>query len=74
MLPNYKEVRGVVIKKYRSIFGKYVLLLEENGIKTKIYVNETMFHYAALDSKWTIGHINGTLINMTPGFSRNTDE
>lgn len=74
MLPNYKEVRGVVVKKYRNIFGKYVLLLEEKGIKTKIYVNETMYHYVALDSTWTIGHINGNLINMSLGLSQNTDE
>ena len=26
---NYKEHRGSLIKKYRSVFGKYVMVIDE---------------------------------------------
>jgi len=74
MIDNYKDVRGIVFRKYRSIFGKYVLVMEEKGQKTKIFVGQSLYEHVKLGSKWTIGHINGQLINMRPGFCNNPDE
>lgn len=74
MTRNYKDVRGVVFRKYRNIWGKYILLMDENGTRTKIYVGKSLFEYIELGSKWTIGHMDGNLINIRPGFCENEDE
>lgn len=74
MNQNYKEVRGVLIKKYRNILGKYIFVLEDNGIQTKIFVGKALFEKAELNTDWTIGHIEGKLVNIRPGFCKNPDE
>ena len=74
MLKNYKEVRGILIKKYRNIWGQYIIVIDEDGIKSRISVNEALYTIAELGTKWTIGHIKGSMINHRPGFCKNTDE
>lgn len=74
MIKNYKEIRGILIKKYRNILGQYIFVLEENGIKSKICVGKMIYIKADLSTKWTIGHIGGKLVNIRPGFCENTDE
>ena len=72
MQKKYKDISGVLIRKYRNLFGKYVL--EEDGQKTKIYVGKMMFKDVEVGTKWTIGHINGRLINMRPGVHKVSDK
>lgn len=74
MIRNYKEVRGVLSKKYRNILGKYVFVMDENGRKTEIFVGKALFDKAELNTRWTIGHIQGQIINIRPGFCKNPDE
>ena len=74
MTSNYKEVRGILFKKYRNIVGKYIFVMDENGKKTKIFVGRALFDKAELNSKWTMGHIDGRLINIRPGFCKNEDD
>lgn len=74
MLKGYKEIRGTLIKKRRSIFGKYVFILEENGVKQKINVGKMIFERVEVGTEWTIGHINGNIINIRQGLCENTDE
>ena len=73
MIGDYKEVRGIVYKKYRSVFGKYVLVMDENGRKTKLFPGKSIYEFMEFGSKWTIGHIHGQLINIRPGFCKNED-
>lgn len=73
-LHNYKDVEGILVRKYRNIFGKYVFVMDENGIKTKIFVGKGLYEMTKLGTKLTMGHINGRLINIRPGFCKNTDE
>lgn len=74
MMRDYKDVRGIVAGKYRNIWGKYILLMEENGKRTKIFVSQSFYERIELGSKWTIGHINGTLINIRPGYCQDEDD
>ena len=74
MISNYREVRGVVDRKYRSIWGKYVLIMNDNVAKTKIFPGKSLYEYMELGSSWTIGHINGQIINIRPGFCEDSDE
>jgi len=71
---NYKEHRGCLIKKYRSVFGKYVMVIDENGEKSKVYVGKCIYEDTKLGSILTIGEINRKLINIRPGICKNTDK
>ncbi len=74
MLKNYKEIRGILIRKYRNIWGQYLFVIDEEGIKSRVSVNETLYKKAELGTKWTIGHIDGNLINSRHGICKNVDE
>ena len=73
-MEKYKETRGILIKKYRNVLGQYVFVLDENGVKSKVRVGKMIYLEAELNTKWTIGHIDGKLINIRPGFCKNIDE
>ena len=74
MMKGYKEVRGILVKKKRTVFGKYIFVLDENGMKSRIYVGKMIFEKAELYTKWTIGHINGKVVNVRPGFCKTEDD
>ena len=71
---KYKEHRGSLIKKYRSIFGKYVFVIDGNGKKAKVYVGKCIYEGTKLGSILTIGEINRKLINIRPGICKNNDK
>ncbi len=74
MIKNYKEIQGVLIKKYRNILGQYIFILEENGIKSKVRVGKMIYIKAELGTNWTIGHIGGKLVNTRPDSCKIADE
>ena len=51
-----------------------MFVLDENGVKSKVRVGKMIYLEAELNTKWTIGHIDGKLINIRPGFCENIDE
>ncbi len=65
---KYEEVKGVLAKKHRNILGKYVFIIAEEGSPVKIYVGKAIYDKAEVGTQWTIGHINGRLVNIRPGF------
>ncbi len=71
---NYKEHRGTLSKKYRNLFGKYVFIIDEKGIKSKIFVGKYIYKDYELGSKLTIGELDHKLINIRPGICKNNDE
>lgn len=71
---NYKEHRGSLIKKYRTFFGKYVFVIDENNKKSKVCVGKSIYEDTKLGSKLTIGEINRKLINIRHGICKNNDE
>ncbi|MBQ5321419.1 MAG: hypothetical protein J6K88_05140 [Oscillospiraceae bacterium] len=71
---NYKEHRGILIRKYRTFFGKHIFVVDENGLQSKIYVGKCIFDDTELGTKLTIGELNQKLINIRPGFCKNTDQ
>lgn len=72
MTEKYKEVRGVLVKKYRNLLGQYIFVIEQKGTKTKIHVGKMIYEEAELNTKWTIGHVDGKLINIRPGICNNS--
>lgn len=72
MNEKYKEVRGVLVKKYRNLLGQYIFVIEHKGTKTKIHVGKMIYKETDLNTKWTIGHADGKLINIRPGICNNS--
>ena len=70
MIREYKEIRGTVVKKYRNLWGQYILVMDENGTKTKMKVGKMLFAKIELNTTWTMGHLNGKLINIRPGIQK----
>ncbi len=68
MMQGYKELQGILVKKRRSILGKYLFIIEEHGSRANIYVGKAIYDKAEVGSQWTIGHIKGQLIHIRPGF------
>lgn len=72
-MARYSEHRGVVVKKYRNLLGKCVLVLDENNILIKVNVGKTLYQVIEIGCKLTIGKIGRKLINIRPGFAKNID-
>jgi len=70
----YKEHCGSLIKKYRSVFGKYIFVVDENGKKSKVNVGKFIYQDTKLGSILTIGEINGKLINIRSDICKNNDK
>lgn len=71
-LANYTEHRGVLVKKYRSLFA-YIFVIEEKGTKIKVNVGKGLYHSIAVGSRLTVGKIGRKLINIRPGYAVNSD-
>lgn len=69
---NYKEIRGVLVKKYRNLLGQYIFVINAKGVKSKVCVGKSIFTVTELNSKWTIGQSDGKLINIRPGFCKDS--
>ncbi len=70
---HYNEHRGVLVKKYRNLFGKYIFIIDENEMASKIYVGKCIYEDTELGAQLTIGEIDSKLINIRPGICKNTD-
>lgn len=66
-IKRYKEHRGILAKKYRSVFGKYVFIIEESDSRAKVYVGKCIYEGTELGSELTVGEIDGKLVNIRPG-------
>ena len=69
-----KEHRGILIEKYRNVFGRYIFVIDEIDKKSKVYVGKCIYEDTKLGSKLTVGEIDRKLINTRPGICKNTDE
>ena len=70
---EYREIRGILIRKYRNIFGRYVFVLEENGTESTVRVGKMLYEQTSLGTVWTIGMIGRRLINIRPGIREPAD-
>ena len=69
-LKNYCDYRGILIRKYRNFWGKYVFVIDENGTAYKAYVGKGIFEAFEVGSKITVGVLNRKLINIRPGLCK----
>lgn len=73
-LSAYQEIRGKLIRKKRSLFGKYFFYIS-NGEKTvSVIIGKGAWHLYDVGSELTVGYIGHMLINIRPGIVGNEDE
>lgn len=70
---NYKEYRGVLVRKYRNIFGSHVFVIDEKGRQGKVRVGKWVYLDTPIGAKLTVGVLDGKLVNIRPGICKNTD-
>ena len=70
----YNDYQGFLIRKYKSFFGKYVFVIEQDSNTVKFYVGKGIFDSVAVGSKLTVGLLGKKLINIRPGFCNSVSE
>jgi len=69
MIKNYKEHRGILVKKGKNIFGEYILKVNDGTKTVSVKVGKGLFDTYPLNSQLTIGFIGKKLINIRSGFN-----
>lgn len=64
---SYREHRGILVRKYRDLFGRYVLVISEAGVLARVRVGKHIYNRMAPGVKLTVGKIRGKLVNIRPG-------
>lgn len=75
MLQDYQEYRGPVVKKRRTLFGKYCVLFrdEKRGDEGWADVGKSLFDALQPGEIWTAGIWRGQPLNLRPGRTQNRD-
>ena len=69
-MSKYEDVRGVLTKKRKSIFGKHVIFVVSDGKKSvSVKVGKALSSSYPLGCELTVGHIGHKLINIRPGIT-----
>ena len=71
---TYNDYQGFLIRKYKSFFGKYVFVIEQDSNTVKFYVGKGIFDSVAVGSKLTVGLLGKKPINIRPGFCNSVNE
>ena len=71
---TYNDYQGFLIRKYKSFFGKYVFVMEQDSNTVKFYVGKGIFDSVAVGSKLTVGLLGKKLISIRPGFCNSVNE
>ena len=68
---DYKEIRGTLIKKKRTVFGRYTLYIRANTVS--VLTGKIIFSNIRIGAQLTVGYIGRKLINIRPGIAWNDD-
>ena len=74
MITGYKEHRGILEKKNRTIWGNYIFRVNDGAKIISVKVGKALFDMYKLNAQVTIGYIGKKLINIRPGIIPNEDE
>ena len=69
MIKNYKEHRGILVRKTKNIFGKYIFKINDGTETVLVKVGKEIFELYQLNEQLTIGFIGKKLINIRSGFN-----
>ena len=66
-IQDYKEIRGIIKRKYRNILGKYIFVISDNDEEVSVYVGKGLYEMYNVQEQITVGHIKKKLVNIRPG-------
>ena len=69
MINDYKELRGILIKKTKNIFWEYIFKVNDGTKTVSVKVGKGLFDKYQLNSQLTIGFKGKKLINIRSGFN-----
>ena len=72
-IKEYKEIRGTLIKKKRTITGNHYFLINDGNRTSSVIVGKSMFDLYSVGTQLTVGHIGHKLINIRLGIVENED-
>lgn len=68
-LSKYKEIRGTVVRKKHTLFGKYYLFISDGNQTVPIVVGKAAFSAYPLDAPLTVGYVGQIAVNLRPGIA-----
>lgn len=72
-LEDYKEIRGTLIKKKRTVIGNHYLYINDGNHTVSVIIGKGAFNLYSVGSKLTVGYIGHRLINIRTGIVENED-
>ena len=70
-IKNYKEIRGILVKKRHTVFGYRFYICDDNGNATSLIVGKGLFSHYDVGNDLTAGYIRHKLINIRSGIATN---
>ena len=70
---DYKEIRGTLIKKKRTVFGRYKLYISDGANTVSVLTGKIIFSNIRIGAQLNVGYIGRKLINIRPGIAWNDD-
>lgn len=65
----YKEHSGILVRKTKNVFGKYIFTINDGTKTVSVKVGKELFEIYQLNAQLTIGFIGKKLINIRSGFN-----
>lgn len=72
-LANYKEMRGTLVKKRRTLFGKHIFYINDGVNTIPVVIGKVAFDHYNAGMQLTIGYIGRKTINIRAGIAENDD-
>ncbi len=69
MIKNYTEHSGILVRKTKNVFGKYIFTINDGTKTVSVKVGKELFENYQLNAQLTIGFIGKKLINIKSGFN-----
>lgn len=66
-MQGYKSFSGTIVKKKKTLLGKYTLTVADEAHKVTVLCGKAIFDRLSVGSTVTIGHSGKQLINIRPG-------
>lgn len=66
-MQDYREIRGIIKRKYKNIFGKYIFVIADKDKEVSLFVGKGLYEMYNVKEQVTVGHIKKKLINIRPG-------
>ena len=70
---DYAEIRGTIIKKKHTIFGRCYLYITDGDRTVSVRAGKGIFDLYSVGMQLTVGYIGHKLINIRPGIVANEE-